>query len=868
MSRPSTRRTAAGFGTIALIGSVLVAVPAIATENEDGTVTIDLAGITDLHGHIENAPLLATALNEIREENPDGTLFLSAGDNIGGSAFVSAIAEDVPTLDVLDAMELDYSAVGNHEFDKGVADLTDRVIPLLEFPYLGANVDGDPAAPINDPAYRIQEVEGVSVAIIGTVTDETPSIVSAGGVEGLTFVEEVGRANEVAAQLSDGDESNGEADVVVALVHADAQGVAAGLSEDVDAAFAGHSHLDQVLTTASGAPVVQADHYGQVLGHIELTVDPETGEITTDTAENIPMYGPEDEQGNQPELFERDADIEAMYQEALEESDVLGAEPVGTVGGPIDRAARDGAGNGSNRGAESTFGNLLGDVALFASDQLDLGADIGVINPGGIRADLDPNGDGTVTFAEAFTAQPFGNTIGVVTITGERLHLLLEQQIRNATGEHPYLALGWSENFDYVFDPSAPAGEQILYMAIDGEPVADDQEVTIAGNTFLLAGGDSFSAFCEDPEAEDCVNDITETGKPDVESLNEYIQANEGIEPNYAQRSIGWTGALEAEAGETVEVTISGLSMSGVNDEGATEVEVRLGDAVIGSTTDIDNTRSNGYNDTGIATLELEIPADATAGEQDLTVVSGPTEQTVPFTVGEGTPEPPAPKPGTAYFLNDGWGPVANVSFTFGRTADEVLVGDWDGDGSDTLGVRRGNAFYLSNEVTGGNAEIELTFGRASDEVLVGDWDGDGSDSFAVRRGNAYFVTNGFAGGNADETFTFGRAADEVLVGDWDASGADVFGVRRGNAFFLSGELGGPAEVEFTYGRASDEVLSGDWDGNGTDTFAVRRGNLYLISNAAVPRFADEELRYGRSGDEVLVGDWNGDGSDTLGVRR
>jgi 5'-nucleotidase len=564
MSRPSTRRTAAGFGTIALIGSVLVAVPAIATENEDGTVTIDLAGITDLHGHIENAPLLATALNEIREENPDGTLFLSAGDNIGGSAFVSAIAEDVPTLDVLDAMELDYSAVGNHEFDKGVADLTDRVIPLIEFPYLGANVDGDPAAPINDPAYRIQEVEGVSVAIIGTVTDETPSIVSAGGVEGLTFVEEVGRANEVAAQLSDGDESNGEADVVVALVHADAQGVAAGLSEDVDAAFAGHSHLDQVLTTASGAPVVQADHYGQVLGHIELTVDPETGEITTDTAENIPMYGPEDEQGNQPELFERDADIEAMYQEALEESDVLGAEPVGTVGGPIDRAARDGAGNGSNRGAESTFGNLLGDVALFASDQLDLGADIGVINPGGIRADLDPNGDGTVTFAEAFTAQPFGNTIGVVTITGERLHLLLEQQIRNATGEHPYLALGWSENFDYVFDPSAPAGEQILYMAIDGEPVADDQEVTIAGNTFLLAGGDSFSAFCEDPEAEDCVNDITETGKPDVESLNEYIQANEGIEPNYAQRSIGWTGALEAEAGETVEVTISGLSMSGV----------------------------------------------------------------------------------------------------------------------------------------------------------------------------------------------------------------------------------------------------------------------------------------------------------------
>ncbi|MGO1834053.1 MAG: bifunctional metallophosphatase/5'-nucleotidase [Actinomycetaceae bacterium] len=865
MSRPSTRRTAAGFGTFALIGSIMVAVPAIAiaTENEDGTVTIDLAAITDLHGHIENAPLVQTALNEMRAENPDGTLFLSAGDNIGGSAFVSAIADDEPTLEILDAMGLDYSAVGNHEFDRGVEDLTGRVMDLIDFPYLGANVDGDPAAPINTPAYLVQEVEGVEVAIIGTVTDETPTIVSAGGVVGLTFVNEVERANEVAAQATaDG------ADVVVALVHADANGVASGLSEDVDAAFTGHSHLDQVVETPSGAPVVQPDHYGTVLGHIQLTVDPESGEITTGVAENIAMFGPEDEQGNQPELFERDADIEAMYQTALAESEVLGNEPVGTVSGPIDRAARDGAGNGSNRGSESTFGNMLGDVALFASDQLDLGADIGVINPGGIRADLDPNGDGTVTFAEAFTAQPFGNTIGVVTISGADLRLLLEQQWREPTAEHPYLALGWSENFDYVFDPEAPQGEQIISLSIDGVPVTDDQDVTIAGNTFLLAGGDSFFAFCDEVVDETCINTVTETGKPDVESLNEYLQANEGLAPNYAQRSIGWTGALEAAAGETVEVTISGLSMSGVNDEGATEVSVLLGDTLVGSSTDIDNTRSNGYNDTGVATVEVTFPEDAAPGEQSLTVVAGPTEQTVPFTVGEGTPEPPAPKPGTAYFLNDGWGPVANVSFAFGRTADEVLVGDWDGDGSDTLGVRRGNAFYLSNEGTGGDAEIELRYGRASDEVLVGDWDGDGSDSFAVRRGNAFFVTNGFAGGNADETFRFGRASDEVLVGDWDATGADVFGVRRGNAFFLSGELGGRAEVEFRYGRASDEVLSGDWDGNGTDTFAVRRGNLYLISNAAVPRFADQELRYGRSGDEVLVGDWNGDGSDTLGVRR
>ncbi|MGC5629254.1 family 43 glycosylhydrolase [Georgenia sp. Z1344] len=231
--------------------------------------------------------------------------------------------------------------------------------------------------------------------------------------------------------------------------------------------------------------------------------------------------------------------------------------------------------------------------------------------------------------------------------------------------------------------------------------------------------------------------------------------------------------------------------------------------------------------------------------------------------------EPVPPTPGRGFYLNDGWDIWADHEFSFGRPGDEVLVGDWDGDGSDTLAVRRGNAYFLSNSLYGGNADIELAFGRSGDTVLVGDWDGDGVDSFAVRRGNSYFLTNELVGGDAETELDYGRANDQVLVGDYDADGIDTFAVRRGNTYYVANSLSsGWADAEFTYGRGNDQVLVGDWDGDGSDTFASRRGNLYLVSNTFDGGWADREVRYGRSGDEVFVGDWNGDGEDTLGIRR
>ncbi|RYQ51449.1 Ig-like domain-containing protein [Bifidobacterium pseudolongum] len=204
-------------------------------------------------------------------------------------------------------------------------------------------------------------------------------------------------------------------------------------------------------------------------------------------------------------------------------------------------------------------------------------------------------------------------------------------------------------------------------------------------------------------------------------------------------------------------------------------------------------------------------------------------------------------------------GGAADVSFTYGRASDEVLVGDWDGDGVDTVMLRRGNEFHVSNSLRGGAAELVFTYGRASDEALVGDWDGDGVDTIALRRGNTLHLLNSLHGGAADVTFSYGRASDEVFVGDWDGDGVDTFGVRRGNMMMLRNVFaGGAADVSFPYGKSSDVVVVGDWDGDGKDTLGVRRGSVNMLNNKLKGGAAEVNFTFGAASDQVLVGNWDG----------
>ncbi len=223
------------------------------------------------------------------------------------------------------------------------------------------------------------------------------------------------------------------------------------------------------------------------------------------------------------------------------------------------------------------------------------------------------------------------------------------------------------------------------------------------------------------------------------------------------------------------------------------------------------------------------------------------------------------------FHLNDSWTATANVSFSWGIRSDEVLVGDWNGDGKDTVALRRGNTFAFTDDVSPTAAPtFTMSFGRVGDQVLVGDWNGDGKDTLMLRRGNIFHVKNTLTSGAADESFSYGTAADVVLAGDWNGDGKDTLAVRRGNGYFINNSLSsGAASVVVTYGRANDDVYVGSFASKLTaDSLAVRRGNTYFISNAIRSGAADLTVEYGRVGDETLVGDWNGDGADTLGVRR
>ncbi|MCD7922930.1 MAG: hypothetical protein LUG27_10985 [Clostridiales bacterium] len=220
---------------------------------------------------------------------------------------------------------------------------------------------------------------------------------------------------------------------------------------------------------------------------------------------------------------------------------------------------------------------------------------------------------------------------------------------------------------------------------------------------------------------------------------------------------------------------------------------------------------------------------------------------------------------GTTMFFNYTLkGGNADFSISAGLSTDQVLVGDWDGDGVDTICLRRGNVCYFIDDITTMHVYLTVTYGRSGDEVLVGDWDGDGCDSLAMRRnGNYYFFCNDITNPDGDTwSATYGRVADEVHVGDWEGRGYDSLAVRRdGNYYYFSlSKVTDPdGDVWMTtFGRAGDEVLVGDWDANGTDTLAMRRdGNSYFISNSiSNPDSGVDTFTFGRASDEVYAGKW------------
>ncbi len=613
-------------------------------------IEIDILTINDLHGRLEASPPAAGAavlgglVAATRAANPN-TLFISAGDSIGASTFTSFIQNDEPTLDVLNAMGLDLSALGNHEFDQGRADVDDRVIPNSDFPYLGANIYEKGTQTPAYQQYEVIEVDGVDVGFIGVLTESMPSLVSPAGIATLDFGDMTAAAVRVADQLQDGNAANGEADVVILVVHegaptttlAAATGdtefgdLITGVLGSVDAVVSGHTHLQYDLEvpvpgTDEVMPLIQGGQYGEAYGHLELTVDAETNELLSITAGVKPLVG-----AAQP-----DPAIAAIVADAVAFAAVAGNESLGSITDDflrgVDFTGQNGAQN-ENRGAESTLGNEVADAQLWATQ--DLGTEVALMNPGGLRANLlyassgvlDPAGN--LTFREAANVQPFANSLFTVTLTGAQLRSVLEEQWQPAGSSRPFLKLGVSSTLEYDYDPTKPAGQRIGTMLLNGVAVTADQQIRTVVNSFLAAGGDNFATLAQG-------TDRADSGRIDLQAFVDYVGANTPISPDVAQRSVGVSiSAPDADGytpGDEITLTLSSLLFTNQGDRDA-EVVVRLGDEVLGSAP-IDATIVGRSDETGRATVTVTLPAGVSGTQQlVIAVPDNGTEIAVPLDI-------------------------------------------------------------------------------------------------------------------------------------------------------------------------------------------------------------------------------------------
>jgi 5'-nucleotidase len=656
VSAPSARRRLTTAATLSGLVAAPLAVVGLASAPASAADPVDVTvlGTNDFHGRllpgydIPGAAEYAGTVEALRDQNPH-TIFAAAGDLIGATTFESFIAEDKPTIDVLNEMGLDVSAVGNHELDKGYDDLTQRVMQPeseanphggAEWTYLAANLDEPGDQDLIEESW-ITETGGVQVGFVGAVTEHLDELVSPAGIEGVTVQDIVAATNAEADALT-----AAGADVVVMLVHegapstdcatmaddptSDFGSIVTGVDADVDAIISGHTHLAYDCQI-DGRPVVSAGQYGSHLNKLDFSVDPETGTIASVSSEIVDAN---------TDAHPADPEVQAIVDQAVADAEGPGSVELGEVAHPFQRARK--ADGSENRGGESTLGNLVAEVHRWATaDAAAGGADLALMNPGGLREDMVGNAaDGypaPVTYRQAADVQPFANTLVNMQLTGAQLRQVLEEQWQPAGASRPFLRLGTSRGFDYTYDPDAPRGEHVLDMWLDGEPVRDDATYSVTANSFLAAGGDNFTTLAEG-------SDVRDTGKTDLQAMVDYMAENgqqTPVESTWRQHAVGldWVSDdVVTPRDPGLQLDLSSWSFSAPGDVQDSHVVVRLGDRRLGRFP-VDSSvvpkadPLAAYDSTGTASVDVDVRGRP--GDHELEVVGNRTGTTVsvPVTV-------------------------------------------------------------------------------------------------------------------------------------------------------------------------------------------------------------------------------------------
>lgn len=236
----------------------------------------------------------------------------------------------------------------------------------------------------------------------------------------------------------------------------------------------------------------------------------------------------------------------------------------------------------------------------------------------------------------------------------------------------------------------------------------------------------------------------------------------------------------------------------------------------------------------------------------------------------------------TFYLRHSNTSGQPHITQTFGSSAWKPVVGDWDGNGTSTLGTLVPDAaafgspgqslFRLSNSTSSSDPDLSIVFGVPGDIPLAGDWDGNGTDTIGVYRpsNSTFYLRNSNSAGAADLVIPFSTAGDSPLAGDWNGDGVDTIGIHNsanGTFYLRNTNTSGSPDVTVAFGGAGNKPVVGDWDGNGATTLGVfvAEGSshglpgqsLFLLVNS-FSSTPDLLVAYGLSGDKPLAGNWNG----------
>ena len=297
---------------------------------------------------------------------------------------------------------------------------------------------------------------------------------------------------------------------------------------------------------------------------------------------------------------------------------------------------------------------------------------------------------------------------------------------------------------------------------------------------------------------------------------------------------------------------VSGATVSGVSGSGSVyTVAVNTGSG--NGTIRLNVTDNNSIVDAALNPLGGVSIGDGnfTAGEVYTITKSGGGDTTGVFRPGNGL----------LYLKNTNATGFADVAINYGTAGDYPVAGDWDGNGTVTIGIYRNGIFYLRNSNTVGFADLVFAFGQTGDQPVAGDWNGDGIDTIGIYRNGLFLLRNSNSAGAADTSFSLGNPGDVGIAGDWNGDGMDTTGVFRpsnGIIFLKNANTSGFADVALNYGLSGDMPVTGDWDNDGIDTIGVYRNAQFLLRNSNTIGFADIVFALGNPGDMPIAGNWDG----------